>query len=626
MNRFARRYLQITIDLLVLMAAFAVAFMVRFDGRLPLQMTKRLMFTLPYVVLFQMLVLVFAGVTRTAWRYVSLRDVVRVVVALSGAGAVLLVVRFVSGRVQVTFGYAQYALIPTGVIVMDAAFSSMGIVGVRALRRLFAERAFFRRVEKRRETRTLLIGAGEAGATVARELEQRVDLGIRPVAFLDDDMNKKGLVVHGVPVVGSTAEIVSVAKGLQAEQALITIASASGEAIRRIVHLCDDAALPVRIIPGIVEILDGSVNLSRIREVSIGDLLGRAPVELDTELVESFVRGKRVLVSGAGGSIGAELCNQLARFRPACITLVERAEFHLFTVHQDIARAFPSLDVRPCICDICDSRRLEAVFASNQPQLVFHAAAHKHVPMMEWNPGEALKNNVFGTKKIANAADRHGCEAFVFISTDKAVNPTSVMGASKRVAEMYVQSVSQHSKTKFVAVRFGNVLGSAGSVIPIFRNQIQAGGPVTVTHPEMKRYFMTIPEACQLVMQASAMGKGGEIFVLDMGTPVKIADLARDVIRLSGFEPEVDIQIVYTGVRPGEKLFEEIGFDAEKMDKTVHPKIYVGKLGEQALEEVAEHLELLSQFTGSTSSEEVRAALRRAVPEMQDDATKPGNM
>jgi len=454
---------------------------------------------------------------------------------------------------------------------------------------------------------------------VVREIGQRGDLGIKPVGFLDDNPHKKGQVVYGVQVLGSTKELAAVAKTTRAEQALITIASVSGEAIRRIVHLCDDASLPVRIIPGFGDLLDGSVNLSRIREVSVEDLLGRAPVELDTPLIQSFVRGKRVLVTGAGGSIGSELCRQLARFGPASITLVERAEFNLFTIHQDLTKAFPDLDVRPCIGDICDSRRLEAIFSSNEPELVFHAAAHKHVPMMEWNPGEAVKNNVFGTRKVADAADRHGCGAFVFISTDKAVNPTSIMGATKRVAETYVQSLSQHSKTKFVAVRFGNVLGSAGSVIPIFRKQIDAGGPVTVTHPEMKRYFMTIPEACQLVMEASAMGQGGEIFVLDMGTPVKIADLARDTIRLSGYRPDVDIPIVYTGVRPGEKLFEELGFDAERMDKTRHPKIFIGKLGGQPLEEVVRHLDELSPLTKSVSAEEVREGLGRVVPEMQDD-------
>jgi len=606
----------------VLAIAFSLAFLIRFDGQLPLQMTKRLLFTLPYVVLFQYLVLALAGVTRFVWRYVSLREVIRIVGTLGAAGAILLAIRIIAGEVKSDFGYAQYAFVPAGVILMDFALASLGIAGVRGLRRVVAERfSHHRRARDGKESRTLLLGAGSAGAMVVREIGQRTELGIKPVGFLDDDVTKKGLAIHGIPVLGTTEELAFFARKLDADQALITIASASGEAIRRIVHLCEAANLPVRIIPGIFEILDGTVNLSRIREVSIEDLLGRAPIDLDAQLIESFVKGKRVLVTGAGGSIGSELCRQLARFRPASITLVERAEFHLFTIHQDLIKSFPALDVRPRICDVCDSRRLEAVFSMDRPHVVFHAAAHKHVPMMEWNPGEALKNNVFGTQKVADAADRQGCDAFVLISTDKAVNPTSIMGATKRMAEMYVQSLSQRSKTKYVAVRFGNVLGSAGSVIPIFQKQIEAGGPVTVTHPEMKRYFMTIPEACQLVMQASAMGGGGEIFVLDMGTPVKIADLARDLIRLSGFEPEVDIPITYTGVRPGEKLFEELGFDAEKMDTTRHSKIFIGKLDGRPLTQVTKDLEHLSRFTRSTSAEEVRSALGCVIPEMQSDAT-----
>ncbi|HQK17095.1 MAG TPA: nucleoside-diphosphate sugar epimerase/dehydratase [Polyangiaceae bacterium] len=623
MQRFAHRSFLIVIDLAVLAIAYSLAFLIRFDGQIPLLMTKKLLFTLPYIVIFQFLVLLFSGVTRFAWRYISLREVIRFGLAFGVANGFLLFVRHGSIEIKPHFGYAEYAVIPMGVIFIDAFLAFTGAVGIRGLRRIVAERFSHPLLSKKdKQVRTLLLGAGAAGALVAREIANRTELGIKPVGFLDDDTTKTGLVIHGIPVLGTTAALGPIAKKQAVDQALITIASAPGEAIRRIVHVCDEANLPVRIIPGVFEILDGTVNLSRIREVSIEDLLGRAPIDLDAPLIESFVRGKRVLVTGAGGSIGSELCRQLARFHPASLTLVERAEFHLFTIHQDLIHAFPDLDIHPRICDVCDSRRLEAVFSQDRPHVVFHAAAYKHVPMMEWNPGEALKNNVFGTQKVADAADRHNCDAFVLISTDKAVNPTSIMGASKRVAEMYVQSLSQRSKTKYVAVRFGNVLGSAGSVIPIFQKQIEAGGPVTVTHPEMKRYFMTIPEACQLVMQASAMGDGGEIFVLDMGTPVKIADLARDLIRLSGFEPDVDIPIVYTGVRPGEKLFEELGFDAEKMNTTRHPKIFVGKLKGCALTQVTRNLEELAQFTSSTSAQQVRQALGNMIPEMQPDATE----
>jgi FlaA1/EpsC-like NDP-sugar epimerase len=325
-------------------------------------------------------------------------------------------------------------------------------------------------------------------------------------------------------------------------------------------------------------------------------------------------------VTGAGGSIGSELCRQVARFKPASLVLVEQAEFNLFSIHQELLAGFPELDIRPLICDVCDSARLDAIFESEKPHVVFHAAAHKHVPMMEWNPGEAIKNNVFGTKKVADAADRHGANAFVLISTDKAVNPTSIMGASKRAAEMYVQALSQRSATKFVAVRFGNVLGSTGSVVPIFKAQIAAGGPICVTHPGMLRYFLTIPEASQLVMQAAAMGRQGEIMLLDMGEPIRIVDLAVELIRLSGFEPG-DIEIKYTGIRPGEKLHEELAFDAERMSKTRHEKIFVGKLHPCSLSELERKLERLSVLTGSMSRDHVRRGLAELVPEMCEPAT-----
>jgi FlaA1/EpsC-like NDP-sugar epimerase len=350
--------------------------------------------------------------------------------------------------------------------------------------------------------------------------------------------------------------------------------------------------------------------------VTIEDLLGREAVELDLEAIGAFVSGKRVLITGAGGSIGSELCRQVGRFGPEQLIMVEQAENVLFEIHGELARTMTTLAATPCIADVCDSERLERIFARYKPQVVFHAAAHKHVPMMERNPGEAVKNNIFGTKKVADAAHRHGTRAFVLISTDKAVNPSSIMGATKRVAEIYCQALSKQSKTTFVAVRFGNVLGSAGSVVPIFKEQIEAGGPVTVTHPEMKRYFMTIPEACQLVMEAAAMGKGGEIFVLDMGEPVKIVDLARDLIRLSGFS-EGEIPIEFTGVRLGEKLFEELSTAGEDMTKTRHPKIYIGKISPYSMDAVEAHLKALSAITHMDSRDEVRTALSLVVPEMR---------
>ncbi len=622
MRRLALRTTQVLIDFAILAFALSVAFAARFDGRLDDEMLKRLVFVLPYVVGFQYLVLLGFGVPRFVWSYVSLREIRAIGVALSTSSAGMLLARLVVPEFLGLSGRARYGAIPIGVIVIDFALAFIGITGVRAVRRLAAERSKKAGLESRaRSIPTLLVGAGQAGSLVVKEILSRPELGIQPVGFLDDDAMKHGLAIHGVKVLGPIDGLVQQAALRKPQQIVISMASAPGEAVRRVLSLAEQAGLPVKIIPGIYEILGGRVNLSRIRTVSIEDLLGREPVTLEHGEIETLLRGRRVMVTGAGGSIGSELCRQIARFSPASLVLVERSEFHLFQIHSELLQSLPAGLVVPRICDVCDSKRLNQVFETDKPEVVFHAAAHKHVPMMEWNPGEAVKNNVFGTQKVADAADANGVRVFVLVSTDKAVNPTSIMGATKRVGEIYVQSLSQRSSTKFVAVRFGNVLGSAGSVIPTFQRQIEAGGPVTVTHPDMLRYFMTIPEACQLVMQAGALGVGGEIFVLDMGTPVRIADLARDLIRLSGFEPETEIKIQYSGVRPGEKLFEELGFDAEKMDKTRHPKIYVGRLAPRQLEAVREQLASLAGVTASFSSDRVRTALAALVPEMQSDAT-----
>jgi FlaA1/EpsC-like NDP-sugar epimerase len=606
------------VDLTVLAAAYALAYVLRLEGWPVLWMFKRLVLTWPYVVVFQYAVLMAFGVPRFAWSYVGLREMRRVVLALGVSAAGLFIVRYAAGQALGTYYFAQYAYVAGGIIVIDFALAILGVVGVRVLRRILAEHSRSagraRKVVVQRPT--ILIGAGRAGVSIAREITQHPELGIRPVGFLDDDPMKIGTEIHGLPVLGMTARVGEFARAKGAEQAIITIANANGKEIRRIRQLCVDEGLPVKIVPGMYDILDGKVSLSRIRDVSIDDLLGRDAVNLETSVVERFLRGKRVLVTGAGGSIGSELCRQVARFAPEALILVEQAEFNLFTIHEELLGSVPELRTVPCIANVCDAERLDAVFEKHRPQVVFHAAAHKHVPMMEWNPGEALKNNVFGTKEVADAADRHGAEAFVLISTDKAVNPSSIMGATKRVAEMYVQALSKRSKTKYVAVRFGNVLGSAGSVIPTFKAQIARGGPVTVTHPEMKRYFMTIPEASQLVMQAAAMGEGAEIFVLDMGEPVAIVDLARDLIRLSGFEVDEDIKIEFTGVRPGEKLFEELGFDAEKMRRTRHPKIFEGTMMPRPWDQLAQDLASLAALNGRETAAEVRRVLQVVVPEL----------
>ncbi len=618
MRKLLTRTSQVLVDMAVLAVAYQLAFLLRFEGWPQLWMFKRLVLTWPYVVGLQYLSLTALGVPRSAWSYVGLREIRRIVTALGMTALMLFVVRWGSTQVQAIYYFAAYAHVAGGIILIDFALAVLGVAGVRVARRIHAEYIHkSRRVRSAAEEQpTLLIGAGQAGVSIAREISKHPELGIRPVGFVDDDPLKVGMEIQGLSVLGTTARVGEIAQRTGARQALITIANAKGGSIRRIVQLCANVELPVKIVPGMYDILDGKVKLSRIRDVSIDDLLGREAVQLDTELLERFIRGKRVLITGAGGSIGSELCRQLSRFAPESLILVERAEYHLFSIHGELSVIAPDLLALPCMADICDSQRLEAVFTQHRPHVVFHSAAHKHVPMMECNPGEAIKNNVFGTKEVADAADRHGVETFVLISTDKAVNPSSVMGATKRVAEMYVQALSQRSQTRYVAVRFGNVLGSTGSVIPTFKEQIARGGPVTVTHPEMKRYFMTIPEASQLVMQAAAMGDGGEIFVLDMGEPVRIVDLARDLIRLSGLEVDEDIKIEFAGIRPGEKLFEELGFDAEKMRRTRHPKIFEGTMAPCAWDRMMQHLAGLSGVTSSDEGVEVRKALQAVVPEM----------
>jgi FlaA1/EpsC-like NDP-sugar epimerase len=603
---------QVIIDLLALSVAIWLGFFIRFDWEVPPLMLRSLLYLWPYVVGIQYTCFFAFGVHRYVWRYVGLREVSRILLASAAATLVLLTL-----RASLTFWFsnlARHAVLPYGVIAINFTLSFLCVTGVRAGRRLISEKskADSRRKRALDQVRTLLIGAGQGGLLVAKELENRPELGIVPVAFLDDDAAKKGTLLHGIPVVGNIESVSHVAPALRAKQALIAMSNAPGETIRRISEVCSQAGLEVKIIPGVHELVGGQLNLSRIRDVAIEDLLGRAPVELDSEAIADFIRGRTVMVTGAGGSIGSELCRQVSTFAPGRLLLVERAENALFEIHRELALALPDQNTVPCVADICDRERMSQLIAQHRPEVLFHAAAHKHVPLMEAHPAEAVKNNVQGTRQLADLAAIHGVSTFVMISTDKAVRPTSVMGATKRAAEIYVQSRARVSQTKFVTVRFGNVLGSAGSVVPIFKKQIAAGGPVTVTHPDMVRYFMTIPEATQLVLQAGTMGAGGEIFILDMGQPVKIVGLARDLIRLSGFG-EDEIRIEFSGIRPGEKLFEELSTDEECADKTRHPKILVGRTSADAVGDIERSLDILVKTAVQGSAQQVLAELGRIV-------------
>jgi FlaA1/EpsC-like NDP-sugar epimerase len=625
MGRTFARTLQASIDLGVLAMAYTLGFLIRFDWTLPDFMIARLLTTLPVVMAFKYSALVAFGIPRFAWSYVGLREAIRIFAALLVASAVLILVRVLVGLTAVGDALHQPVFIPLGVVAIDFTLAFLGIVGVRALRRLRTERLT---IARRRTTssnnlvRTLIVGAGQAGLLVAREIASRPDLGITPVGFVDDDPLKRGTVVHGLAVLGNTTQIGEVCRQTNATQVLLAVPQAPGTVVRRILGDCEQCGVRTKVVPGLYEVVDGRVNLSRLRNVAIEDLLRRAPVSLDEGSIGDVLRDRTVLVSGAGGSIGSELCRQALRFAPRKLILVERAENNLFQIHRELIGTESTSKVVPMLADVSDVARLESIFAQYKPDVVLHAAAHKHVPLMEANPCEAIKNNVRGTRTLADVASAAGVKTFVLISTDKAVNPTSVMGATKRLAECYVQALSARSSTHFLAVRFGNVLGSAGSVVPIFREQIERGGPVTVTDPEMRRYFMTIPEASQLVLQAASMGKGGEIFVLDMGEPVKVLDLAEDLIRLSGYKAE-DIEIVFTGLRPGEKLFEELSLDEERADRTKHSKIFIGKLRPLPYETLARNLDELATVALSGDEPGALRLLRSLVPEYRQPSEPP---
>ncbi len=629
MSRLKMRAGQFAIDIAVLALAFWLAMLLRFDWDVPPQMFRRLVIVMPYVLLLQYGLLNAFGVTRFSWRYIGLRDAVRIFAAVALSSGFLTLLRFVSPWIVPHFALARFGIVPLGVLFANFILVFLGLSGVRALRRLLGEwnAAQRHRPKARRDlVPTVLVGAGQGGVLVAQEIGRRPDLGIQLVAFVDDEPGKVGTVIHGIEVAGTTDDLQHIKERFAARQALIAIASAPGTAIRHITEKCSAAGLPVKIVPGTFEIVGGRVNLSRIREIAIEDLLRREPVRLDESSVAKLLHDRTVMVTGAGGSIGSELCRQLAAHGPSHLVLVERAENSLFEIHSELRRKFEQVPITPVVADITDVERITSVFQECQPELVFHAAAHKHVPMMEWNPAEAVKNNTLGTRIIADLSDRFGVERFVMISTDKAVNPTSVMGASKRAAEIYVQALSQRSKTRFATVRFGNVLGSSGSVVPIFQKQIEAGGPVTVTHPDMTRYFMTIPEAVQLVTQAAALSRGGENFILDMGDPVRIVDLARDLIRLSGFEPDEDIKVAFSGIRPGEKLFEELATSGEGIAKTAHPKIFSGRYDAPSYEAVQARFDTLRALCKQGQWNPILNMLSALIPEYIHGRAQPGSV
>jgi FlaA1/EpsC-like NDP-sugar epimerase len=610
------RLWQLGADAAMIAAAWYLAFQLRFDFRVPPYYEGMLRDTILIVVAIKLAVFVAFGFYQRWWRYVSTRDMWRALAGVAVASVIAIA--------AVYFFYPVERLrLPRGVALVDPLLLLAFVAGSRLLARTVIERPKGGIVARGREV--IVVGAGDAGQLIVRELQRSKVLNSTPIGLVDDDPRKKNMRLHGVRVLGTTDELGHVLRDNRPDEVLIAIPSAPGELRQKVVEIARAENVPVKTLPGLHELISGDLDLAgQIRPVQVEDILGREQVEVDLEAVASYLRGKTVLVTGAGGSIGAELCRQIARVAPARLVLVDAGETALFDIERELVeeREFPA--AVPVLGDAGNRAKLRQVFERYRPEVVFHAAAYKHVPLMESNPLESVRNNVLVTRVVAETAVEHGAGRFVLVSTDKAVNPRTVMGQSKALCEWIVEAFGHRADvpTRFVAVRFGNVLGSSGSVVPIFRRQIQRGGPVTVTHPEMTRYFMTIPEAASLVIQAGAIGGRGEVYVLDMGEPVKILDLARNMIRLSGKEPDRDVVIRFVGVRPGEKLHEELWNEGEDVSATPHPKIkratrssvdaawLTDELTElERLVEEGETLELVSRLTAMMRAPQ-RVAMR----------------
>lgn len=603
-----RIFLMLLCDIILLQVAVLGSLLVRFDGRWPSTYWVSYTHLALWYTLASLGFFIWRGLYHSLWRYAGIEELVNVVGAttLSTLTLRLLSLRYPLPRSVIAIHW----------VVLAFLVSSSRVL-LRAVRRLWLSQknaAIDKPDSANPPSTVLIIGAGRIGADLVIPLRQS---GRHVVGFLDDDPCKRNMQIHGVKVLGTLDDVKEVVDTYNVREALLTLPARYGGRSRQIVEALSDKQVKLHTIPAVNELIDGKVSVSQIRPVSVSDLLGREPVRLNAEQIAAEISGEVVLVTGAGGSIGSELCRQICRFSPELLILLGHGENSIFEAAMDLNEKFPDVPKVQVIADVRDERKIMAVFKEYRPQYVLHAAAHKHVPYMEQFPDEAVKTNVFGTRNVARAALEYGARKFVMISTDKAVNPTSVMGATKRVAELIVQDLNAHNRTKYVSVRFGNVLGSRGSVIPVFQRQIAKGGPVTVTDPEMRRYFMTIPEAAQLVLQAAALGQGGEVFILDMGEPVKIVDLARNLITLSGFRPNKDIQIVFTGRRPGEKLFEELVMDDEATSVTEHERIFICKNAKLPSEELAQGIALLEQLLMAGEYRQIQSVLQALVTTYQ---------
>ena len=602
----------IVYDILFVILSLYGALLLRFDFNIPKEYIVFFKVSIIPVVLITVFFNSLFNLYRNIWKYASVEELVSIVYSISTTNIVFIVYSYFVNYILLENMYYRF---PFTVHIIFWILCTISLGGTRFIYRIMAERLDDTEGNGKK-SKLLIVGAGDAGAMLIKELKKHKELNYEIIGLVDDNDYKKGKTINGVKVIGGTQDVIRIAKDKKVDEIIVAIPSAELSVKKEILNLCKKTNCKLKTLPGIYEIIDGTVNFSKLRDVSIEDLLGREPVRLNSDNINRYIKDRVILVTGGGGSIGSELCRQIARFHPKRLLILDIYENNAYDLQMELKHDYPNLKMEVIIASIREIERLKNIFEAYRPEVVFHAAAHKHVPLMEENPAEAIKNNILGTYNVVKCSHEYGVNKFVQISTDKAVNPTNIMGATKRFCEIIIQVFDKISSTEYVAVRFGNVLGSNGSVIPLFKKQIAHGGPVTVTHPEINRFFMTIPEAAQLVIQAGSIAKGGEIFVLDMGKPVKIADLARDLITLSGLKPDVDIKVEYTGLRPGEKLYEELLMDEVALTSTEHNKIFVEKPMDIDVDFVCNSIEEFKQVIGE-DKESIIKLLEEKVPTYQ---------
>ncbi|WP_246944218.1 polysaccharide biosynthesis protein [Bacillus pinisoli] len=592
--------LMILIDLVLVLLSVFVGYYLFLEGNLQRELFQSY---LPYSLGLSTIIMIFMIFSKQyirLWKYAGIREFLSLIFYISvSVGITSLLIYLFKWDIPLSI---QFSSLQTIILFLG---------GVRVLQMLSLAEIF---QPKRLKNRTLIIGAGDCGTLVVKKLKENHDTRLQPLGFVDDDLQKIGRNIYGLPVLGNRDNIQNLVQKYHINHIIVALPSVQKQELKKIVELCKKTDANIIVIPRIDELIHGKLSINSIKNVEVEDLLKREIIKLDLKEIKSYLSDQIVLVTGAGGSIGSELCRQILEFNPHTLLLLGHGENSIYSIEQELRQTFPNKQILPIIADIQDQKRMESIFIRYRPHVVFHAAAHKHVPLMEENPSEAIKNNGIGTKIVADCAHKYKANRFILVSTDKSVNPTSVMGASKRIAEMYLYGISKESSTIFSSVRFGNVLGSRGSVIPLFKKQIASGGPVTVTHPEMTRYFMTIPEAVLLVIQAGALAKGGEIFILDMGEPVKIVNLAEDMIKLSGFEPYKEIDIQFIGMRPGEKLFEELMLDEEKNGRTIHDRIFIANMLETNRSQLERQLKQLREAIEEDDPVLIRREIKNIIP------------